>query len=95
MVVAIFQIIEQHIWKGQSHCVELDLEVIPLKVIKHTLFYIKHTYIYIAISKLTDMDTDKDGCVHAHTHVHMRVCIYIFIFSSSAGGEGLEAITPW
>ena len=43
-----------------------------LKVIKHTLFYM-YTHICIAISTLTDMDTDKDGCVNVYTYAHMRV----------------------
>ena len=59
--------------KGQSHSVELDLEVIPIEGHKtHIILYV-YTHICIAISTLKDMDTDKDGCVNVYTYAHMRV----------------------
>ena len=72
--VSDYWIMNLHIWKGQSYSVELDLEVIPIEGHKtHIILYLyihTHKYIYIAISILTDMDTDKGGCVRVYTHVH-------------------------
>ena len=65
--------------KGQSHSVELDLEVIPIEGHKtHIILYV-YTHICIAISTLKDMDTDKDGCVNVYTYAHMRVW-YMYLY---------------